>query len=106
MANQRVRLSQKTIDAVAELGDKCGIEDPETVIRLLIRKYGDDLTALLAPTDPKRDSVTQPVPNVPRAKDIEAPAPVVMALPPEEVPPGRDEPTEKTTAQLFAEMEL
>jgi hypothetical protein len=59
MTNARVRLSQPTIDSLVNLGQQCGIDDPDTLIKLLIRKYGDQLTALLAPSDPIRDNVTQ-----------------------------------------------
>ncbi len=63
MANQRIRLSPQTIDAVDNLGQRCGIEDLDTVIKLLIRKYGDQLAELLAPVDPNRDTLTLSVPH-------------------------------------------
>ena len=62
MANPRIRLTQPTIEAVAELGQRCGIDDPDTVIKILIRKYGDNLIHLLAPSSPIRDSLSQSVP--------------------------------------------
>jgi hypothetical protein len=64
MANARVRLSQQTIDAVSELGQLCGIDDHDTVIKLLIRKYGDQLAALLAPDNPNTVRLSQAVPTV------------------------------------------
>jgi hypothetical protein len=76
MANPRIRLTQTTMDAVAELGQRCGIDDPDTVIKILIRKYGDDLIHLLAPSSPIRDSLSQPVPA------LQQPDPV----PPKSVP--------------------
>ncbi len=63
MANARIRLTQQTINSVSELGQQCGIEDADTVIKLLIRKYGDSLINLLAPSDPIRDSLTVSVPH-------------------------------------------
>ncbi|MCY7277716.1 MAG: hypothetical protein LH702_29255 [Phormidesmis sp. CAN_BIN44] len=59
MANPRIRLSPQTIDDVTELGQRCGIEDLDTVIKLLIRKYGDQLAELLSPVDPNRDTLTE-----------------------------------------------
>jgi hypothetical protein len=85
MANARIRLTQPTLDAVTELGQKCGIEDADTVIRILIRKYGDDLISLLSPANPIRDRLSQPVPGV------QHPGPTVQAfdpLPP--TPEGND----------------
>jgi hypothetical protein len=64
MANARVRLSQQTIDAVSELGQLCGIDDHDTVIKLLIRKYGDQLASLLAPDNPNTVRLSQSVPTV------------------------------------------
>jgi hypothetical protein len=64
MANARVRLSQQTIDAVSELGQQCGIDDHDTVIKLLIRKYGDQLASLLAPDNPNTVRLSQSVPTV------------------------------------------
>ncbi|MCY7277258.1 MAG: hypothetical protein LH702_26890 [Phormidesmis sp. CAN_BIN44] len=63
MSNPRIRLSPQTIDAVTELGQRCGIEDLDTVIKLLIRKYGDQLAELLSPVDPNRDTLTLSVPH-------------------------------------------
>jgi|GEM_PF-1311596 len=63
MANARIRLTQQTINSVSELGQQCGIEDADTVIKLLIRKYGDSLINLLAPSNPIRDSLTVSVPH-------------------------------------------
>jgi hypothetical protein len=59
MANARIRLAPQTIEAVTELGQKCGIDDADTVIKLLIRKYADNLIELLSPSNPNQDSVTQ-----------------------------------------------
>jgi hypothetical protein len=64
MANSRVRLSQQTIDAVSELGQLCGIDDHDTVIKLLIRKYGDQLASLLAPDNPNVVRLSQSVPTI------------------------------------------
>ena len=64
MANARVRLSQQTIDAVSELGQLCGIDDHDTVIKLLIRKYGDQLASLLAPDNPNTVRLSHSVPTV------------------------------------------
>ena len=74
MANTRIRLSPQTIDSVDRLGQQCGIEDQNTLIQLLIRKYGTQLVMLLSPADPIRDSVTQPVPMIAKAD------PVVMGM--------------------------
>jgi len=60
---------------VDRLGQQCGIEDQNTLIQLLIRKYGTQLVMLLSPADPIRDSMTQPVPMIAKAD------PVVMGMP-------------------------
>ena len=70
MANARIRLTQQTIDAVTELGQRCGIEDVDTVIKLLIRKYGDNLIELLSPSNPIRDTLTLSVPSTPVSDPI------------------------------------
>ena len=75
MANTRIRLSPQTIDSVDRLGQQCGIEDQNTLIQLLIRKYGTQLVMLLSPADPIRDSVTQSVPMIAKSN------PVVTGLP-------------------------
>lgn len=72
MASTRVRLSQQTIDAVTELGQLCGIDDHDTVIKLLIRKYGDQLTALLAPDNPNLVRLSHSVPTVATIDPIQA----------------------------------
>jgi len=58
MPSNRIRLSPQTLEAVTELAQKCGLDDIDSVIKILIRKYGDDLVQLLAPFNPNRDSVT------------------------------------------------
>jgi hypothetical protein len=65
MSNARVRLSQTTVDLLVNLGQQCGIEDHNTLISVLIRKYGDHLVHLLSPTDPNQDRLTQinPIPE-------------------------------------------
>ena len=71
MANARIRLNDQVIEQLDRLGQECGIDDHNVLIKLLIRKYGSDLARLLSPDtptqdtvtslDPKRDSVSQPV---------------------------------------------
>jgi hypothetical protein len=79
MANPRIRLTQPTIEAVAELGQRCGIDDPDTVIKILIRKYGDDLIHLLAPSNPTRDSLSQSVPALQQLDPVPPkPVPVLV----------------------------
>lgn len=58
MPSNRIRLSPQTLEAVTELAQKCGLDDIDSVIKILIRKYGDDLVQLLAPSNPNRDSLT------------------------------------------------
>lgn len=70
MANARVRLSQQTIDSIAELGQQCGIDDHDTVIKLLIRKYGDQLASLLAPDNPNTVRLSQSVPTIAKSDQI------------------------------------
>lgn len=70
MANARIRLSDQVIEQLDRLGQQCGIDDHNVLIKLLIRKYGADLIRLLSPDtskqdsvtslDPKRDNVSQP----------------------------------------------
>lgn len=64
MANTRIRLAPQTIEILDRLGQQCGITDPDTLIQLLIRKYGSQLVSLLAPTDPNWVSLTQAVPTL------------------------------------------
>ena len=77
MANTRIRLSPQTIDSVDRLGQQCGIEDQNTLIQLLIRKYGTQLVMLLSPADPIRDSVTQPVPMIAKSDSVVMGMPVI-----------------------------
>ena len=98
MANTRIRLSPQTIDSVDRLGQQCGIEDQNTLIQLLIRKYGTQLVMLLSPADPIRDSVTQSVPMI--AKSV----PVVMGLPVISVDLGQADPI--TTVHDIETVEL
>ena len=72
MANARVRLSQQTIDAVSELGQQCGIDDHDTVIKLLIRKYGDQLASLLAPDNPNTVRLSHSVPTIAKSVSVQA----------------------------------
>lgn len=89
MANSRVRLTQQTIESVTALGDRCGIEDFDTVIKLLVRKYGDQLAALLAPNDPNPVNLSQPVPRIPTPdpKPI-SPVPIVASSDPSKKEPA------------------
>jgi hypothetical protein len=79
MPNARVRLSQQTIDAVSELGQLCGIDDHDTVIKLLIRKYGDQLASLLAPDSPNTVRLSQSVPTIATSDPILASTAPVLA---------------------------
>ena len=86
MANTRIRLSPQTIDSVDRLGQQCGIEDQNTLIQLLIRKYGTQLVMLLSPADPIRDSMTQAVPMIAKSDSV------VMGLPVVSVDMGQADP--------------
>jgi hypothetical protein len=82
MANPRIRLSPQTINAVTELGQKCGIDDSDTLIKLLIRKYGDQLAELLAPSDLSRVTLSQSVPRSAVSEAASTPSEAVQASTP------------------------
>jgi hypothetical protein len=64
MPKVQIRLSPATLEAAAELGHRCGIADIDTLIALLVRKYGQNLANLLAPGDPTVPAPTA-APTVP-----------------------------------------
>jgi hypothetical protein len=70
MANTRIRLSPQTIDSVDRLGQQCGIEDQNTLIQLLIRKYGPQLVTLLSPTDPSCPELGHAVPMIAKSDSV------------------------------------
>jgi hypothetical protein len=91
MAKHQIRLAQTTIEAVTDLGQKCGIEDIDTLLSLLIRKYGHNLIALLAPFDPTCDKLLQSVTETVKTEPILEPNQEVLTRT-EQTPPNGEYP--------------
>jgi hypothetical protein len=100
MPSLQITVTDETASQIKRLMEITGHERPGALINLLVRRYGQDLARLMS------GDVLLPPEHVPRAKDIEAHAPVVVASPTEEAPPVQEVPTGKTKGQLFAEMEF
>jgi hypothetical protein len=91
MPSLQITVTDETAAQIKQLMEITGHERPGALINLLVRRYGQDLARCMS------GEVLPPPEYVPRAKDIEAPKPVV-------VPPVQEVAKTKTPMDLMMEL--